>query len=404
MGLPTMMGMIITALYNVADAYFVSGLGNSEFAAVTIVFPIVQIMVGVGLFFGVGSASYISRLLGANDAKKAGATASLALSHGLIIIVLIIIILFLFLEEVLLALGSTPAILPYSKSYAKIIILGSFLTVANITMCNIITAEGKANTTMFIMFSGALLNIILDPLFIYSLGLGVNGAAYATVISQVISTSLGLLVLLHNRTIIELTLADMKFNREILGEIFKIGFPVLLYQIFTSTSMSLTNIAAKPRGEEAIAAMGIMLRVMAIGLFIVFGFSKGFMPIVGMNFGAGNHQRVREAIKITNRWGFIFCSIFALVIVMGSKTIAETFSPNGSGKAREGGILNIARQGLFFIPLVTVLPYFWGIEGLLFTQPLSDVLTILLTAYFVHKNRELLKGSKKIKTKDTQKT
>lgn len=430
MGIPTMIGMIITALYNVVDAYFVSGLGQSQFAAVSVVFPIVQIMIGIGLTFGSGGGSYVSRLLGAGDHKRANHTASISMLYGLGITTIIILILLTFLTPVLTFVGATDTILSYANHYARIIILASLLTVFNVTMNNLVTAEGKPQKTMIIMTAGALLNIILDPIFIYKLNLGVDGAAYATAISQALSTTLYFSLIVRKKNLIRINLRNTKWDGEIFVQILKIGMPIFLYQLFTSVSMSLTNMAAKPYGDDAIAAMGIMLRVISIGLFMVFGFTKGFMPVIGINFGAKNMERVREAIKITNRWCLRFCFLFGLLIILGSTHIATIFAKGGSaflidiasqaliyngvlfllfghqnvystaflamGKAKEGGLLNLSRQGIFFIPLIFVLPIFFGLKGVLYTQPAADALTIILTRYFVFKNKNMLKGGELI--------
>ncbi len=426
MGIPTMLGMIITALYNVINSYFVSQLGGSQFAAVGIVFPILQIMIGVGMTFGSGAGVYISRLLGEKNNEKANRVASVAVLYGFIITIIFISILLLFLPQLLVLIGATPTILVYAKGYAQIIILASIFTVFNVMMNNLVTAEGQANKTMLIMGASAILNIILAPILIFKFKMGINGAGYATAISQIFSTLIYISLIFRNRLIIKINFKNSKINKEIISQILKVGVPILMYQLLTSIAMSLTNIAAKPYGDDVIAAMNIMILSTLFGIYFVFGFTKGFMPVVAINYGAKRMDRVKEAIKLTNKWGLIFCIIFGLSLAAGSGLIANAFSNNGSelllgvakkaliyngiifilfayqnvyssaflamGKGREGGLLSISRQGLFFIPFILVLPQFWGIIGVLLAQPLADAFTIILTKYFVVKNRRLLLG------------
>lgn len=425
MGIPTMLGMIITALYNVINSYYVSQLGGSQFAAVGIVFPILQIMIGVGMTFGSGAGVYISRLLGENNNDRANRTASVAVLYGVIITIILIGILLLFLPQLLTLIGATSTILIYAKGYAQIIILASIFTVFNVMMNNLVTAEGQANKTMLIMGASAVLNIILAPIFIFKLNMGINGAGYATIISQFFSTLIYLSLIFRNKLIIKINLKNSKMDKEIISQILKVGVPIFMYQLLTSIAISLTNMAAKPYGDDVIAGMNIMILATLFGIYFVFGFTKGFMPVVAINYGAKKINRVKEAIRITNRWGMIFCIIFGLSLAIGSDLITNTFFNNGSelllevskkaliyngivfiffayqnvyssaflaiGKAKEGGIITLSRQGIFFVPLILILPKFFGINSLLLAQPLADILTILLTKYFVTKNRKLVR-------------
>ena len=426
MGLPMTAGMIVTAFYNAVDAYFVSGLGNSAFAAVSIVFPLMQIILGIGLTFSNGATSYISRLLGAGNIPRAQNTATTAVSFALASSAVVIAFFLLFLEPVLHFAGASGATLAAAEEYARIIIISGFLTVFNVTAGGILTAQGKPHKTMLMMSAGAVLNIILDPIFIYPLGMGVAGAAYATAAAQGFSALLYAIEINKKGNAVHFTFRYTVCDKEIFAQIFKIGFPIFLYQFFASAAIGLTNKAAAPYGDEAISAMGIMLRVTAVGLYIVFGFTKGLLPVIGINYGAGNMQRVKEAVRITNKWGSVFCTAFALILIGTYPFIVKLFSHNASaflkdtaakaliyngivfiffayqsvycaafsamGKAKEGGLLNLSRQGLFFIPFIFILPKFFGLTGVLFVQPAADICTVLLTKYFVVKNGALFKG------------
>ena len=188
LGIPIMIGMLINALYNLVDAYFVGGLGESPMGAISIVFPLGQVVVGLGLMFGNGAASYLSRLLGRDDKDTANKVASTALYSSVIIGALLIIITTIFLKPILTLLGATDTIMPYALTYARIYIISCIFNVFNVTMNNIVASEGAAKTTMCALLLGAIINIGLDPLFIYTFNMGVAGAAIATAISQFIST------------------------------------------------------------------------------------------------------------------------------------------------------------------------------------------------------------------------
>ena len=188
MGIPTMLGMMVNAIYNLVDAYFVGGLGTSQMGAISVVYPLGQVVVGLGLLFGNGAASYLSRLLGKGDKEKANQVASTALYSSITVGVIMIIFSMIFLRPILKLLGATDSIMPYAVTYASIYIVSCIFNVFNVTMNNIVTSEGAAKTTMLALMAGAILNIGLDPVFIYVLDMGVAGAAIATAISQIIST------------------------------------------------------------------------------------------------------------------------------------------------------------------------------------------------------------------------
>lgn len=293
MGIPTMIGMLINALYNLVDAYFVSGLGESPMGAISIVYPLGQVVVGLGLLFGNGAASYISRLLGQGKDEQANKVASTSLYCSLSVGTVLILFCVVFLEPILILLGATKSILPYAMTYAEIYIISCIFNVFNVTMNNIVTSEGAAKTTMFALLIGAVLNIALDPIFIYTFNLGVSGAAIATAISQIISTLVYLYYLFSKKSIFRFRLKDCSFSKEIFSEIFKIGVPTLVFQLLTSLSISLINNAAGAYGDAAIAGMGVVTRLVSMGSLTVFGFIKGFQPIAGYSYGAKKYHRLR---------------------------------------------------------------------------------------------------------------
>lgn len=429
MGLPTMMGMLINALYNLADAYFVGGLGTSQMAAISITFPLGQAVVGLGLLFGNGAASYISRLLGHGDKATANTVAGTALYSSIFTGAAVILCTILFLKPVLMLLGATESILPYAASYARIFILFSIFNVFNVTMNNIVTSEGAAKTTMCALMAGAVLNILLDPIFIYAFDLGVAGAAIATAVSQAVSTLIYLIYVFRKKSVFTFHMKGCCFSKAIMAEILKIGIPTLIFQLFTSLSIALINAQAKGYGDSLIAAMGAVTRVISIGSLMVFGFIKGFQPIAGYSYGTKKFDRLHDAIKTSVVWSTGFCIVFGLAMAVCSKLIISQFTDgdigmmqagqkalfaNGIsflpfgfytvysclflalGKGKEGFFLGACRQGICFVPIIIAFPTLWGVSGILYAQPAADTISCAITvlmALRLHKELDAEKAN-----------
>lgn len=436
MGIPTMLGMMVNAIYNLVDAYFVGGLGTSQMGAISVVYPLGQVVVGLGLLFGNGAASYLSRLLGKGDKEKANQVASTALYSSITVGVIMIIFSMIFLRPILKLLGATDSIMPYAVTYASIYIVSCIFNVFNVTMNNIVTSEGAAKTTMLALMAGAILNIGLDPVFIYVLDMGVAGAAIATAISQIISTLVYLTFVLRKKSIYNFRIKNCTFTKEIISEIFKIGIPTLVFQILTSLSISLVNTQARPYGDSVIAGMGAVTRVVSMGSLMVFGFIKGFQPIAGYNYGAKKFDRLHEAIKTSIIWSTAFCVIYGLVLTIFSKGIISQFTKgdlemirvgtqslriNGIsfmlfgfytvysslflalGKGLAGFILGACRQGICFVPVILILPAFWGINGILYVQPIADLLSAIITIFMaLHLHKELTLTKQKFLSEKTE--
>ena len=292
LGFPIMIGMLINAFYNLADAYFVGGLGERQMGAISVVFPLGQVVVGLGLMFGNGAASYLSRLLGRKDLATANQVASTALYCSVLLGGVVILLATIFLRPILTLLGATETILPYALTYARIYVLSCIFNVFNVTMNNIVSSEGAAKIAMCALLLGALLNIGLDPLFIYTLNLGVAGAAIATALSQMVSTLVYLAYILSHKSVFTFCIKDFSPTRRLLTEILKIGIPTLTFQLLTSLSVALINRAANDYGDAVIAGMGAVTRISSMGTLVVFGFLKGFQPIAGFSYGAKNFGRL----------------------------------------------------------------------------------------------------------------
>lgn len=425
LGIPIMIGMLINAFYNLADAYFVGGLGEQQMGAISIVFPIGQAVVGLGLMFGNGAASYLSRLLGCGNKKAADIAASTALYSSVLIGAVFIMIAAIFLKPILTLLGATETIMPYALVYARIYILSCIFNVFNVTMNNIAASEGAAKTTMFALLSGAVINIGLDPLFIYAFHMGVAGAAIATAISQFISTAIYLAYILKKKSAFTFAIKNFSPSGQIYIEVLKIGIPTLVFQLLTSLSIALINRASSAYGDSIIAGMGTVTRITSMGTLIVFGFLKGFQPIAGFSYGAKNFQRLRQSVKISILWSTAFCIIAGLFMIIFSAQIIAQFA-NGNkemilfgqkslaangfsfflfgfytvysslflalGKGTAGFVLGACRQGICFVPVILLLPGIFGLNGILYAQPAADVLSAIVTVFMAFTLHRRLSG------------
>ena len=432
LGIPIMIGMLINALYNLVDAYFVGGLGESQMGAISIVFPLGQVVVGLGLMFGNGAASYLSRLLGSGAKDTANKVASTALYGSVFIGAVVIVGASIFLEPILTALGATDTIMSYAVTYARIYVLSSIFNVFNVTMNNIVSSEGAAKTTMCALLLGAVLNIGLDPVFIYALDMGVAGAAIATAISQFASTLVYLTYVFRKKSAFTFSIREFVPTKQMMSEILKIGIPTLTFQLLTSLSIALINRAANGYGDAVIAGMGAVTRVTSMGTLVVFGFLKGFQPIAGFSYGAKKFNRLKEAIRISTIWSTIFCVAVGLLMAIFSTQIISAFTDGNTdmisvgakslranglsfilfgfytvysslllalGKGTAGFFLGACRQGICFVPTILLLPALWGLNGILYAQPIADVISAIITVLMaVQLHRELAKSAAAIQT------
>lgn len=410
LAVPTIVSMLVTSFYNIADTYFVGKINTQSTAAVGIVFSVMSIIQAVGFFFGHGSGNYISRKLGAKEDEAASRMAAtgffLALSLGVILMLLGLLLL----RPLSYALGSTPTILPYTERYLGIILLGAPFMIASLVLNNQMRFQGNAAYAMVGIVAGAATNVILDPILIFVCDLGISGAAIATVISQVFSFCL-LFYMGRREGNIRIHYRNFTFSWSFVKEIIGGGTPSLVRQGLASISTIFLNVSAGNYGDAAIAGMSIVSRIgMFINSFLI-GFGQGFQPLCGFNYGAGLYARVRQGFWFSVKVGFIFllcCSVagmgYAEEIVAlfrkGDPLVIETGSaalrwqlityPLGAWiilsnmmlqtirKSVRATVLASARQGLFFIPLIFILPYYLGLQGVEMCQAVSDMFTFVL--------------------------
>ena len=424
LGIPMIISLLVAALYNVVDTYFVSGLGKEAVAAVSVAFPIQLIFLGIGLTFGAGAGSYISRLLGGSNKKEASIVATVALMSSAILGIITAIAMFCCLDDILKFMGAISSIMEISKSYTGIFIVGGILGAINVTVGNLAVAQGAAKISLKAMILGSISNMILDPIFIFGLNLGVRGAAIATLIARVITSLMYLIYFIGDKNLIEMKLSNFKPTFAIYKEILKIGISMLILQILQTISISKISYAASFYGEEAIAAMGIVLRIVTLGTNVVFGYMKGLQPLAGFNYGAKNYERVREAIKASIKWTNVFCLVWTVIVYIFAPSILSIFGSDENvlniavpalraavimfitfgfqftystlylsiGKALGGVFLNSLRQGIVLIPIILLLPKFMGLNGVIYAQTISDLITTIITIPFaisIHKKLRL---------------
>lgn len=415
--LPAITGMVVNALYNVVDSIFVGhGVGAIGLAAVTIAFPMMIVMMGFGMLVGVGATTLVSIRLGQRRLADAEKILGNAFALGLFLAVVLAAGFRLFLDQVLTALGADAAVLPYARDFAQIILAGSVFMFTGFGLNNVIRAAGNPRTAMMTMIISALLNMLLNPLFIFGLGLGIRGSALATVISQAVSAVWVLAYFRGNGSQLRLRVADMRPEWPVVAKIMAMGSSAFFMQIAASGVASLFNFVLMAQGGQvAVAAMGVINRVSLLMLMPLFGISQGTQPIIGYNYGAKKYGRVREAVlkgslaaTAVSLAGFIVVQVFDTYIIRLFSSDAELvamgaaglkvfmamlpiigFQVMGSaffqaiGMPTHSLLLSLSRQLLILAPVLLVLPRFLGLQGVWLAGPLSDAGSTALTAVLV---------------------
>ncbi len=407
LAIPTMISMLVTSFYNMADTFFVGKLGPSATGAVGVVFSVMAIIQAVGFFFGHGSGNYISRALGAHDVSGAESMAATGFFSALIGGTVIMIGGLLFLEPLALALGSSKTILPYAVDYLRWILIGAPYMTASLVLNNQLRFQGNAIYAMIGLVSGAVINIALDPLLIFTFDLGVSGAAIATIVSQLVSFVI-LFIGIFRSNAIDIRIRNFKPTVDRYKIIINGGSPSLFRQGLNSVATICLNVAARAYGDYAIAGMSIVTRIMQFANSCLIGFGQGFQPVCGFNYGAKKFDRVREGfwfcVKLSTAVLLVLaaaCFAFAPAIVslfqddpgvievgrialrlqcitfpLAGWIVMSNMMSQTIGKAIPASFLAMARQGLFFIPAVLILPHFLGILGVELSQAVADAITI----------------------------
>ena len=417
LSIPTIISMLVTSIYNMADTFFVSKLGTSASGAVGIVFSVMAIIQAVGFTFGMGSGSWISRLLGAKKEDMSKEVAATGFYSSVFLCVLLSIVGEWKLDELMTILGASETILPYAKDYAGFILLAAPIMGSSFVLNNILRAEGRAKFAMIGITTGGILNVALDPLFIFGFDMGIMGAAAATALSQLISFLILLSYFLMGKTTTKLGIRYLSKNPGTYFQIIKNGLPSFSRQGLASIASILLNKQASIYGDAAVAAMAIVTKVFMMIFSVMIGFGQGYQPVAGFNYGAGKPERVKQAIKFTLFIGVITMGVSAFGLFLGApwlmglfisddpavreigtmalraQAISMPLIPIGTvtnmtfqavGKAWHATIMSSMRQGIFFLPLIFLLPAMFELWGVVAAQAAADVLTAFACTPFLY--------------------
>ena len=414
LAIPTVISMLVTSIYNMADTFFVSQISTQASAAVGVVFPIMSIIQAFGFTLGMGSGSLISIRLGQKRNEEANVIVSTAFFTAIGIGFLITILGIIFSTQFLSLVGASNTILPYAQDYAKYIFFGAPIMTASFVLNNVLRSEGKAFFSMIGLTTGGILNIILDPIFIYALDLGISGAAIATLCSQSISFLILLTCFLKHKTVCHINIKLYSLKKEVLPKIVTTGFPSLSRQGLASISSILLNTAAGAYGDAAIAGMTITTKIVMFIASIMIGVGQGFSPVSGYNFGAKRYDRVKQAYTFTLTAGFILMGSLATIIFIFANQIMNAFINDlnvvkigvvalrwqvaflpfhsliigtnmlmqSTRHIKSATYLSMNRNGIYFIPAILILPRVIGLQGVEMAQFVADVLSAITAVPF----------------------
>ena len=416
LAVPTIISMLVTSIYNMADTFFVSQIGTSASGAVGVMFSAMAMIQAIGFTLGMGSGNYISRSLGNRDEDTAGRSAATAFFTAAIIGILIAVFGTIFSQPMVYMLGATETIAPYAQQYARYILFAAPFMLTSFVMNNILRSQGNAFFAMLGITTGGILNMILDPLFIFGFHMGISGAAIATMLSQMISFAILLYQCNFREGCIKIQLSKFTPTLKMYGEIIHAGLPSFCRQGLASVAAVVLNYAAGPYGDAAIAAMSIVTRFMMFVNSSLIGFGQGFQPVCGFNFGAKRYDRVLEAFWFCIKIAVTMLTCFGVVAFILSRPIITSFRredltvieigtlalrlqlltmpfqavvimvnmlTQSIGYGFRASLVAMGRQGLFLIPSLIILPGIFGILGLQMAQPIADMLTFVLAVAIV---------------------
>ena len=412
---PTILSMLITSIYNLADTFFVGQISTSASGAVGVVSSLMAIIQALGFMLGHGAGSIISRSLGSQNTKAATRFASTSFFTALTFGLILAAVGLTTLPHFMMLLGSTETILPHACAYARPILIAAPLMMSSLVMNNILRYEGKASFAMIGLVTGGVLNMVLDPVFIFGFGLGTAGAGIATALSQSISFCILLSMFLRGKTVSQFQLSAVTRSPAEFGTILMTGLPSFGRQGLNSIGGMLLNIAARSYGDAAVAGMSIVSRIFMFIISVAIGTGQGFQPVAGFNYGARKYRRVEKACVFTMCASFCFLSVIIAACWFNAEALIKLFRDDPEvtaialpafryqcfacflqpvivagnmlfqsiGKSGRATFLACCRQGVFFIPLILTLPRMFGLLGVEICQPIADVLTFVVTVPFL---------------------
>ena len=412
---PTILSMLITSIYNLADTFFVGQISTSASGAVGVVSSLMAIIQALGFMLGHGAGTIISRSLGSRDTTAATRFASTSFFTALVFGVVLAVAGLGTLPHFMMLLGSTETILPHACAYARPILIAAPLMISSLVMNNILRYEGKASFAMIGLVTGGLLNIALDPLFIFGLGMGTAGAGLATALSQTISFCILLSMFLRGKTVSQFRLSAVTREARDFGRILLGGAPSFGRQGLNSIGGMLLNLAARSYGDAAVAGMSIVSRIFMFIISVAIGVGQGLQPVASFNYGARKYRRVRQAAIFTIEAAFCMLVVLVglcwvngdvlirlfrddpavtavalpafhyqcLAMLLQPIIVVANMTFQSVGASGRATFLACCRQGVFFIPLILILPRTHGLFGVEICQPIADVLTFLVSLPFL---------------------
>ena len=416
LAVPTIISMLITSIYNMADTFFVSQLSTSASGAVGVNFSLMAMIQAIGFTLGMGSGNYMSRMLGEKADEKAQRACSTAVYTAFVFGLLLAVFGVWNIEALVRVLGATETIAPFARDYGRYILIAAPYMTVSFVFNNHLRAQGNAALSMVGITTGGVLNVILDPILIFGFDMGISGAAIATIFSQFISFLILLTLVIRSGNVLKPHPRFFTMKGWVYKEILSAGMPTLGRQGLASVASVLLNVASSGFGDAAVAAMSIVTRI---------GFGQGFQPVCGFNFGAKRYGRVLEAYYFCLKVAFVFLTVMAVVMFAVSDPIMRMFRREDAEVIRIGALAlklqcvllpvqsftiignmltqsigysfratltAIGKQGLFFIPAILVLPGIFGVLGLQLAQPVADLLTFILTQVIVVMVVKELKG------------
>lgn len=419
---PAIVGLLVQALYNLVDTIFVGrGLGEQSMlgiAGISVAFPVQILMMAIALGVGIGGSSIISRALGKKDIIKAERTVANMVTLVVTASVAFTALGLIFLDPMLKVFGASDIVLPFASEYTKYIVIGTTFFTFSAAMSNAIRAEGNTKFAMAIMLVSSVTNIILDPLFIFEFGMGIKGAAIATVISQLVGCVMVAYYYASSLSRLNLIFAYMTPDTEILGETISIGMSEFIFNVVESALFLLFNQSLLLYGGDvSIAVFGIIIKVFMLTLMPIIGIKQGIQPIVGYNYGANEYARVRKTISLSNYIVTAMCIVSTIIVFLIPEQIMRVFSDEPElismgitalkisflmmpfigyqvvatallqslGKSKESLVVTLSRQIIFLPPLVIILPLFFGLNGIWISFPISDFLACVVAVLITRK-------------------
>lgn len=423
LALPTILGMLVNVFYNMVDTFFVGKTGDpNQVAAVSLCMPIYLLLMAFGNIFGIGGGSYISRKLGAKDYESVKKISSFAFYASIIVGFISMAVYLIFMKDILKISGASPNTYQFSKDYLVIVALGAPFVVNQMAMGQIIRSEGSSKEAVIGMMIGTVVNIVLDPIMILYMNMGVAGAALATIIGNACSTAYYIYHILRKKSFLSIHFKDFSMPKDILINVFSIGIPVSINNILMSASNVLINNLAAGYGDNALAGLGVAQRIFTLVILVLIGLSQGLQPFVGYNFASKNYKRMNAAIKIScvvsvvigflllglslifGRWSvgvfinneevidygvkFLVAS-YAIAPIIGFQFVfMSTFQ--ALGKSIPSLVLSLSRQGIAFVPTILIGTKLFGINGIIWAQPIADIVSVALaTVMYIYIYRKM---------------